>query len=129
MHQFHAPPQAWQGSYPGHGGGGAQQHMGWGGPQQWNQHVPPEGGFDEVQVHYTTPPPPEPVVPQGRDGFVRISHRIFVVPEGTAPSAVVEELNDVHNMGVSEKHGMPLDPTGWDDENTFATGGVDKQAC
>lgn len=94
--------------------------MGWGGPQQWNQHVPPEGGFDEVQVHYTTPPPPEPVVPQGRDGFVRISHRIFVVPEGTAPSAVVEELNDVHNMGVSEKHGMPLDPTGWDDENTFA---------
>jgi len=51
---------------------------------------------------------------------VRLSRRVFVVPKGTCTAAVVEELNDVHGMAVTEKSGLPLDPTGWNDEADFA---------
>ena len=63
-------------------------------------------------------PPPAPI---GQEGYVRLSRRIFVVPDGTTTAAAVEELNDVHSVGVVEKGAVHLDPAGWEDESELAS--------
>ena len=123
--QHQAPPQSWggqqqYGGMPPQSWGAQQQQYGgsWGGGGMGSMGYPDEGGMMAQQ--YASPPPPEPVVPQGRDGFVRLSNRVFVVPEGTSTATVVDELNEVHSMGISEKVAMPLDPAEWTDENAFS---------
>lgn len=109
MHSQYQPQPAW--GYP-------PQQAAWGGhPQQAQWQM--EGDDVPYASPHATPPPPEQ--PQGRDGFVRLSAHVFVVPEGTATPAAVEELNEVHAMGVTEKSAMVLDPAGWEDDTSFAT--------
>ena len=56
-----------------------------------------------------------------RDGFERVSRRVFVVPPEATPATIIEELNSVHGMGVQEKSAcIRLDPCTWTDEAEFS---------
>ena len=80
---------AYQQQWDGRGGHG--QHA-WGGSvNAWQGN----GHWQQEQQIEPPPPPPEPE-PVGTEGFVRISKRVFVVPEGTTAAVAIEELNEVH---------------------------------
>ena len=85
--------------------------------QQWQQPQQQAWGGAGYQPEPQAPePPPQPV---GKEGFHRLSKRIFIVPDETAASVTVEELNEVWSMSVSEKSVIEFDPTGWDEEAAF----------
>ena len=88
---------------------------GWGGyPPQ-----PPQAAWGG----YAEPPeePPPPAIVSGTVGYDRLSRRVVVVPEDATAAEVVEELNSIHGMGVSEKHAVLLDSSaGWEVEEQFA---------
>ena len=97
---------------------------GWGGNRYHNngyhQHHP-QPYHEQQQWQAERQESSEPPAPEGQEGFVRISKRVFVVPQGTTANAAVEELNEVHDQGLSEKNAIPLDPAQWEDETEFAS--------
>ena len=62
---------------------------------------------------------PASVPPGCTEGFVCLSRRVFVIPENATAMQIVSELNDVHELGVSERSLLMLSPLGWNDEEAF----------
>ena len=67
------------------------------------------------------PPVPEPAIPlpdpaPAPSGFVRLSRRVFVSPSDMSVSEMIEELNNTHLLGVSEKNMIRLEESAWGDE-------------
>ena len=88
----------------------------------YNGGAPPEQWPEQQQsMQQPMPPPPDPPAPppaqpSTRDGYERVSKRVFVVPADATPADVVEELNSAHNLGVQEKGAIQLAPAEWADD-------------
>lgn len=89
---------------PGWQGSGFPQQGGW-------QGYPPFGH----ELHE-----PEDTAPQHREGYERMSNRIFVTPAEASSADVVSELSDAHGLVVQEKSFTSLRPEDWPDEATFS---------
>ena len=89
------------------------QWQGGGYPQQggWQGGYPPYG--HEL-------PEPEDTTPQHREGYERMSSRIFVTPAEASSADIVSELADSHGLVVQEKSITSLRPEDWPDEATFS---------
>lgn len=55
------------------------------------------------------------VIVDHREGFERVSRRVFVAPAETPPSLVIDELNSVHSLGLHEKNCIRLEADAWGD--------------
>ena len=90
------------------------QWQGGGYPQQggWQGGYPPYG--HEL-------PEPEDTTPQHREGYERMSSRIFVTPAEASSADIVSELADSHGLVVQEKSITSLRPEDWPDEATFSS--------
>jgi len=88
----------------------------------WQQGgYPQQGGWQGGYPPYGhEPPEPEDTTPQHREGYERISSRIFVTPAEASSADIVSELSDSHGLVVQEKSITSLSPEDWPDEATFS---------
>ena len=100
------------------------QQAGWQGPPGGG-FVPQQQGPGWQQGPYPPyaneqPEPEPPAGPQTREGYKRLSNRVFVVPAEASPAEVVSELSDVYGLVTQEKCAVPISPEVWADEAAFS---------
>ena len=73
---------------------------------------PPYGSDPELE-------PPAP--PQGtRDGYKRLSNRVFMAPADAATAEILAEMSETHGVTVAEKCAISLTPAAWSDDAAFS---------
>ena len=90
-------------------------------PQWQNGGFPQQGGWQGGYSPYVHElPEPEDTTPPHREGYERMSSRIFVTPAEASSADIVSELAESHGLVIQEKSITSLRPVDWPDEATFS---------
>ena len=90
-------------------------------PQWQNGGFPQQGGWQGGYSPYGHElPEPEDTTPPHREGYERMSSRIFVTPAEASSADIVHELAESHGLVIQEKSITSLRPVDWPDEATFS---------